>query len=574
MPNYQLKLRILLVTPNTEEARALCTWLQDDCPDLEISAWCLHQNLPLTKIDVERIVGDCHARRCQFVAIHDDLINHDRQSYQEIKQKFHPTVCVFLTDKTIDTSRATENYLAGIIPFHGRKNNREALARLAHLLHDRFDFMHGKWADMEDEPFFNEAIRLTRIDRTEALEVVNRLFRDDESIVWDSLQDTTLLQSVRTRSIVLQATVGSRLPVIVKIADKHRIDQEAIRYRDYIDGKLEGLRYARINIVDSLWQLGGIVYTFIGGSYHPEQNQSPRKPVPFSMSYRKAKKDKEIDDLNSALDNLFRHTWSHQYRYDVATYPPTAPHFDQYNDVWSKQYEVGKWDKKIEQYLACSLEHRTLYCHFGNILSHPLPNPVYWAWQNKQLGRNRFAQKAVTHGDMHGDNFFVDYHNECWLIDFERSGPGPILQDFVELETDIVTRLVDYDSEPIVQLYEFALLITEFASTDASISIKLPLGLTAEQSKALRVIGEIRALAHEMTNYRLPEQYLWGLLMNAVFVAEITHDKEQHRQRYINALVFGGVICKRLEQRQKKRSGKPSLEPETWQKIRGFDCQD
>ncbi len=49
--------------------------------------------------------------------------------------------------------------------------------------------------------------------------------------------------------------------------------------------------------------------------------------------------------------------------------------------------------------------------------------------------------EAVTHGDLHGDNLLIDSRKNAWVIDFERSGEGHVLQDFIELESDILNRL-------------------------------------------------------------------------------------------------------------------------------------
>ena len=69
-----------------------------------------------------------------------------------------------------------------------------------------------------------------------------------------------------------------------------------------------------------------------------------------------------------------------------------------------------------------------------------MPNPVTWVLKHRVDSSTLSARQAITHGDLHGDNIFVD-DIHAWAIDFERSGEGHILRDFTELEVDILTRL-------------------------------------------------------------------------------------------------------------------------------------
>jgi hypothetical protein len=42
--------------------------------------------------------------------------------------------------------------------------------------------------------------------------------------------------------------------------------------------------------------------------------------------------------------------------------------------------------------------------------------------------------RSITHGDLNGGNIFVDKGGRPWLIDFFKSGWGPVLRDLAELE--------------------------------------------------------------------------------------------------------------------------------------------
>jgi hypothetical protein len=62
-------------------------------------------------------------------------------------------------------------------------------------------------------------------------------------------------------------------------------------------------------------------------------------------------------------------------------------------------------------------------------------------------------------------------------------------------------------------------------------------------NKAFNTINEIRRIAYAITQYADPREYLWGLLLDSVFIATLSQDGNPQRER---ALLFGSVICERL----------------------------
>ena len=69
--------------------------------------------------------------------------------------------------------------------------------------------------------------------------------------------------------------------------------------------------------------------------------------------------------------------------------------------------------------------------------------------------------QAYTHGDLHADNVYADQHGRTCIIDYEKSGPGYILRDFVELETDIRLRLLPLKAKDLLLAYRLDLLLLE-----------------------------------------------------------------------------------------------------------------
>jgi hypothetical protein len=154
------------------------------------------------------------------------------------------------------------------------------------------------------------------------------------------------------------------------------------------------------------------------------------------------------------------------------------------------------------------------------------------------------TQKAVTHGDLHGDNLLVDSRKNTWVIDFERTGEGHALQDFIELEADIINRLDAFFDHP-SSFYQLCIVVArqtnikkleenELRSTDPRIE------------KALKAISLLRSLALQCTGIQDARQYLLGLLFNAIFRATI-NNSVRYRKHQQQALMLAAIFCHRLE---------------------------
>ena len=61
--------------------------------------------------------------------------------------------------------------------------------------------------------------------------------------------------------------------------------------------------------------------------------------------------------------------------------------------------------------------------------------------------------------------------------------------------------------------------------------------------KALEIICGIRKLAYEATGYQDSREYLWGLLLNAIFIGSLAEERSSQRCR---AIILASVLCERL----------------------------
>ena len=168
-------------------------------------------------------------------------------------------------------------------------------------------------------------------------------------------------------------------------------------------------------------------------------------------------------------------------------------------------------------------------------------NPFRWIIEHKTDSFISNAKQAITHGDLHGDNLFVE-EEHAWAIDFERSKHGPILRDFVELEVDIVTRLVRLPSKDLQSFKGFVMLLCTPVTPTAAFLIPVD-EQNKEFLKGLEVIQALRVMAQKVTGYQDIREYYWGLLLDtafSVFSAEIESEKRWR------GLAFASILCERL----------------------------
>ena len=354
-------------------------------------------------------------------------------------------------------------------------------------------------------------------------DLIKHLFPDSHTITLEPLEDVAITAGPvgRGRSVVVKVWRDNRRsPLVLKLGPEKRIRQEAGNYERYIDDNVRGRFYA--GIMDQpryFWDLGGLLYAFL--DTHLNDLSS------FAAFYRH---HQDPETILRPLQHLLGDVWGDFYR---DTSHPPQPLFAAYERVLRLQKRLSG---RVAQNLVWPPNHPGL--------PPGLLNPVRWVQEHQDDATLPLTRLAITHGDLHGDNLFVN-PDHAWVIDFERSGPGPILRDVTELEVDILTRLAAPGCADPVAYHDLAIVLAGPAEPQAPIQPLPGTSLDPETTKALTTIQGLRTLAHEVIGIEDQREYLWGLLLDALFVA-LLHEKPTLQQD--RALILSAVLCQRLEQ--------------------------
>jgi response regulator of citrate/malate metabolism len=360
---------------------------------------------------------------------------------------------------------------------------------------------------------------------------LERLGASSETLTYSSVP--------RPRSVILLVYENNKQPVIVKLARAHKMSIEIERFQKHIQGYLKGHFHPNISNPIILWDIGGAIYTSLGSTN--------------SHTFTKFYNEATFADIEHSITHFFSRSWSPLYA--EAKQCKNVSLFEEYCKVWGDEWYQRICDFKVPKPQEV-METDTLK------EMQPI-DPI--AWFKENIGDKLSEDKsivsetalAVTHGDLHGDNLLIDENQNAWVIDFERSGEGHILQDFVELEGDILNRLIS-SNKNLPSFHKLCIKISqdkEIQEFDNWEHFGIP-----EVEKALQTISLLRKLARQCTAISDARQYLLGLLFNTLFRATITGDTafKLSQQR---ALMLASIICHRLDHWD------DPWPPEEWRKL-------
>lgn len=364
-------------------------------------------------------------------------------------------------------------------------------------------------------------------------DVLYQLFGMRTDITLQSLVGrATPLAPEKKRCVVMQVSSSDVNTVVVKLAPTEQIRRNVERYSEHIEDPKHGTKkgsqirgdfFARLDNWVYFWDLGGAVYSLVGAG--DQSNLVSFQDFFFSHN--------EPEHILASLNYFFETVWSIHYG---RRKPSDKSLFEMYDQV------LGEEDQSLED----RLRDPERAAHFQLPANHAnLPNPAEWLLQHKDESRIFGAKQAIVHGDLHGENLYVD-GTYAWVIDFERTGPGHALHDFIELEMDIITHIIPWEERsPLVFLKLIDLLTAPSSpvSTTPSTAKTDTVFNDREIEKAMQVIIGLRRLAYKVTEYTEFREYLWGLLIHNVFAASIRPLDQKQRER---AVIFSALICTKL----------------------------
>ena len=321
---------------------------------------------------------------------------------------------------------------------------------------------------------------------------------------------------LRGRSIVTKIYADNFEPKVLKLASAAATQQEATNYAAYVQNWMPGLHATRLEQSAVFWDLGGTIYSFMG---------SNERVLPtFAQHY--AAKD-EIERIVQPLRHFFTQIWHPHYTKREMVNESLFVTYD-------RIFHLSERWQRIDDELLRYLRHK---------LDLPLCEPVAWVQRHHQeQSWLPTIYHAITHGDLHGDNLFIE-GEQAWIIDFERTGLSHALRDFAELEIDIYTRLAADSSLDWETLHELATVLVGATQPDSVLQPTLMLSMHPAATKALAVISAVRQLAITVAPYTDQREYLWALLLDALYVASVRSIDTRQRQR---AILLASVICERL----------------------------
>lgn len=349
-------------------------------------------------------------------------------------------------------------------------------------------------------------------------DIIAQLFKGNQRIIPEAVNGAVdeLRSVLRGRSVVAKVHPDHLQPMVLKLGHARRTHREYLNYQEYIHNQLPGLFYTHVEKHAVFWDLGGTIYSFVGAG----QQVLPT----FAIHYAQTS---EIDAILQPLRHLFGSVW--QPHYAAASAMEADSLLAAYNEIF-------QFDEKLARI------EPTLFAKLHSLLAQPLVDPVQWVRASGNKSALPTARQAVTHGDLHGDNLFVE-EEHAWIIDFERTGPSHALRDFAELEMDIFARLIPQPPVDWPMFYELACVLVAPTTPDERLAPSAELTGNREVQKALQTISGLRHLAQEIVQYSDQREQLWALLFDALFVASVTPMPETQRLR---ALLYASVICQRL----------------------------
>lgn len=369
----------------------------------------------------------------------------------------------------------------------------------------------------------------TKVEPKEIEYVVHRLFRTPPYNQAATLRLNVIPGAARSldshslqHSVVFKATADSYVPVVIKIASADQVEAENRNYHQHVAQKIHQMRHSQLQQCEVVGFVGGIRYSFL---------DTPGGETLKTLADRF--EEMSAQQINACLNLFFQETWYAKYQQRSLGHGSL---FAAYLECWGK-----KWVERMQNFPLVA--PGIVFPISGGSLT--LPNPVAWLLNRTDVANDCLDDAtqgivfytAVTHGDLHCRNIFVDQHGEPCVIDYERTGPGPILRDFVELEVDVLLQTLRasiIDDPTLFGLFKSLLYANQL---DARAN---PIGAGALVAKTAAILNNLRSLAYRVGQVRDMRGYYWSLLFDIALT--LTHVMGRTRRPADNPLLKATVI--------------------------------
>ena len=295
---------------------------------------------------------------------------------------------------------------------------------------------------------------------------------------------------------------------VLKYGNQIKISTEARNYKTFVEQLSKNLRRTSlINEPVYTRQLGALVYAFIGAD---SQNI-----ISFSEFY---KNTNDIDSIEDILENLFNDTcsiWYSEKKRDFINFSEKHKTDKIEVDEWASHNEPDLLTNRFIKFEEIDLD---------------LPNPLLL--MSKFGNKTYQIYKSITHGDLHGNNIYVDQSKkETWLIDFYKTAYDHIFVDFTKLETVIKFELLENRNLGILLKVEKSILLPDKLTAE----INLPKGeFPIEIIKMINTINLIRNYAAQYTRPMLKDIKPYNLSLFYTTAKALTFEtKDIDKKRHI-----------------------------------------
>lgn len=247
-----------------------------------------------------------------------------------------------------------------------------------------------------------------------------RLFHHAKSLIIESPE------SGHGRGAVLKVqpeipNAGVPQAVIVKFGEAALIDREHSNFKEYVEHFVGGARSTSVKGLRRTQKLGGIVYSFLGGTGDRFES--------LGEMYRRA----DAAQIKNTLDHLFQETCGRWYS-NLGT-------IHHHNLTQDYQQLLGfDWDKlegNREDLKSVQGRERLLFEDLTR--DRKFTNPIRAA-RDQEIVKSTYS--VVTHGDLNENNILIDPVGNTWLIDFAFTGRGHILRDVAKLDSVVRFQLL------------------------------------------------------------------------------------------------------------------------------------